>query len=119
MDKKKLYEQIMASVAKEVKKALNEGEYWTEEDEEEAHERAEDVADEYLKNQIHNMVNDYTLDELLADWNGELEDEYDHRSIPDRIADYILDNYQEPRRWDVYDYVTNYIESVLKENDML
>ena len=117
MDKKQLYESIMMSVAKEVKKALNEE--WTEEDEEEAQERAEDEHDEYLKEQIRNMVNNYTLDELLADWNGELEDENDSRPIPDRITECILDDYEEPRRWDVYDYTVNYIESVLKENDML
>ncbi len=117
MDKKKLYESIMSSVAKEVKKALNEE--WTEEDEEEAYARAEDEHDEYLKNQINNMINGYSLDELLADWKGELEDEDDSRSIPDRITETILDNYEEPRRWDVYDYVVDTIESVLKENNMI
>ncbi len=117
MDKKQLYEQIMSSVAKEVKKTLNEE--WTQEDEDEAQERAEDAADEYLKEQIRNMVNAYTLDELLADWKNELEDEDDSRPIPDRITECILDDYQEPRRWDVYDYTANYIESILKENDMI
>ena len=117
MDKKKLYESIMSSVAKEVKKALNEE--WTEFDEEEAQERAEDEHDEFLKNKIQEMVNAYSLDELLADWIGELEDEDDSRPIPDRITECILDDYQEPRRWDVYDYTVDYIKSVLKENDMI
>ena len=53
MNKKQLYESIMSSVAKEVKKALNEE--WTEEDEEEAYARAEDEHDEYLKNQIKEL----------------------------------------------------------------
>lgn len=117
MDKKKLYEQIMSSVAKEVKKALNEE--WTEFDEEEAQERAEDAADEFLKNEIEKMVLSYSLNDLYADWIGELEDEDDSRPIPDRITERILDDYQEPRRWDVYDYVVDTIESVLKENNMI
>ena len=109
MNKKQLYENIMASVAKEVKKALNENEYWDEpfKDDDDFYmtDEREDSEDEQSRQILRDMVDEYTIEELE---NGFDED---GRPITDRITERFLDNNIEPRRWDVYDYVVDYIET--------
>lgn len=109
MDKKQLYENIMASVAKEVKKALNENEYWDEpfKDDDDFYmtDEREDSEDEQSRQILRDMVDEYTIEELE---NGFDEDGH---PITDRITERFLDNNIEPRRWDVYDYVVDYIET--------
>ena len=110
MNKKQLYENIMTSVAKEVKKALNENEYWDEpyrdDDDDDFYmtDEREDREDEQSRQILRDMVDEYTDEELKVgfDENG--------CPITDRITERFLDNNIEPRRWDVYDYVVEYIE---------
>lgn len=110
MNKKQLYENIMTSVAKEVKKALNENEYWDEpfrDDDDDFYmtDEREDYEDEQSRQILRDMVDEYTIEELEKGF-----DEEGH-PITDRITERFLDNNIEPRRWDVYDFVVDYIET--------
>lgn len=95
-DTKKLYEHIMTSVAKEVKKAINEGEDYNEEiDIQGDTERWCDVIDEYLWNQIGGSADANTVLALFSTlvYLDQLDDE-EVKDIAEAIMEQI-DNDEE------------------------
>lgn len=98
-DTKKLYEHIMSSVAKEVKKTLNENEYWDEplRDDKEVDiqgdtEQWEDAVDDYLWSNTDNSADSDTVLSLFASlvYLNQLDDEEIKevaKSVMEQIAD--------------------------------
>ena len=86
---------------------------------EETLERTENEIDEFLMTKIQELVDGYSLNELLTDRGGELLDNHGLKTIPEIITEQILNEYEDPQRWSIYDFTVNFIDGILKENNMI